>query len=148
MPTAAVAQSVRPVAAAASARADAYMAFHSVRTLSSRPGRTRCRAGREQAPPPLLDELGTAEGVAHRPAEDGGPLEVARRGDVEPGAYRLGHGVGVRSRPRWPRHLVGGPHVELALDALGVGVLGRVDPALGSGEVAGDVGDDALDHLR
>ena len=41
MATAASRHSGLRVPAAASARADAYMAFHSVRTLSSRPGRTR-----------------------------------------------------------------------------------------------------------
>ena len=85
MPTAAVAQSVRPVAAAASASADAYMAFHSRQDLVVEAGSDPLRRGRQQAPPALLDEVGTAEGVAHRTAKDGGPLEVARRGDVEPG---------------------------------------------------------------
>ena len=43
---------------------------------------------------------------------------------------------------------VGGPDVEAALHPLRVGVLGRVDPAAGPGQVPGHVVDDPRGHVE
>ena len=68
-----------PVAAAASASAEAYMAFHSVSTLSSSPGRTRADRASNSRPRPASTGLGPVERGTDRPAQDGSSLEVARR---------------------------------------------------------------------
>ena len=79
MATAASRQSGLRVPAAASARAEPYMAFHSVRTLSSRPGRTRpARASARMARPASTTSL-PVRGSAHRTAQDGAALEVPVR---------------------------------------------------------------------
>ena len=51
------------------------------------------------------------------------------------------------SSPSSARHLVERPHVELALHALGVGVLGRVEAAVGVAQVAQHVGDGLVEDL-
>ena len=91
MATAASAQASSPVAAAASASAEPYMAFHSVRTLSSSPGLTRVGPGRQQDLPARLDEGITPEGGADRSAQDGAALEVPLGRHPEPVDQRLGH---------------------------------------------------------
>ena len=60
------------------------------------------------------------------------------------------HQAATRRRParrRAPRQLVGGPHVEPALLALGVGVLGGEEAAVGVAQVAQHVADGLVEHL-
>ena len=91
------------------------MAFHSVSTLSSRPGRTRRRRADQEQDRARLDASAPTSGAPTGRSQDGGPLEVPRRGDAEPRA----HG----RRPPRPApaasdgrgHLVGRPDVEPAL---------------------------------
>ncbi len=124
------------------------MAFHSVSTLSSRAGRGRRGSGGEQPAAPGLHRGVADERRAGRPAQDRAALPVA----ALPHAEEFGHGVdhgrvaGTALGDR-PGHLVRGPHVEAALVAVGVGVLGRVHPPLGGRQVAVDVPDDLVhDH--
>src|SRR5207248_8140218 len=88
----------------------------------------------EERGPRLLD-LGRSDEIApQRPDEDVGALPVAGVGHAVP----LGRGqAGVAD----PVHLALRPDVELALHALGVSVLGRVEGAVLGGQVAPDVGD-------
>ena len=86
------------------------------------------RAHLVEAPAPLVEALGRAR-AAHR---DVGALEVAAVGGPEPGD-RL---VGVRLVPERRAQLVHAPDVELALDALRVGVERREEAALGRAHLA------------
>ncbi len=75
------------------------------------------------------------------PIEDVRPLEVSFRR----GAVPVDGGGGTAAEHL--AHLVDRPHVELALDALAVGVLGREPPAVGVLEVAAHVVDRLGQHL-
>ena len=76
MATAASAHAWLPVAAAASATADPYMAFHSVRTLSSSPGLTRVARDASRICRPDSTSGSPRRGRTDRPAEDGAAFEV------------------------------------------------------------------------
>ena len=139
---AAAIQSSRSNTNAASASAPRNSAFQPRRTLSSSPGRTR-RARFEQPGQgaldgrrPLLVAVHDVEDVATESRVR--ILEVALLGD----AVEAHHLVGVVTTHL--AELVDRPAVELALDALRVGVLGREEAALGVAEVAQHVGDDLL----
>src|SRR5207248_8343558 len=87
-------------------------------------------AGGEQCLAGPLDRLRTDQVAAHGPVEDRVALEVAAGRDAPPlgGRGRIG--------PEELLDLVDAPHVEPALLAFRVGVLGRRDAALGLAQVA------------
>ena len=121
---------------------DGISAFHSVRHLSSRPGRTRRSRAASRAPATGL-HLGRCGTRSPRWWRRSG-CERPRSCPPAVTSYQAGHVVG---RPTAEPDLVGRPHVEAALDALGVGVLGRGEAAAGLGQVAQHVGDGLLHHL-
>jgi hypothetical protein len=92
----------------------------------------------EQCPAGGLDLGRAGEVAADRAGEDVAALEVAGAGDAVPVDGDLAADL---------EDLVQVPDVELPLDALGVGVLGRAPAAAGGGEVAEDVVDGLLEHL-
>ena len=91
--------------------------------MSSSPGQTRCAAHLVEARAPVVEPLRGA-GAAHG---DVGALEVAAVGGAEPGDRLVGVGLAGQRRAQ----LVDAPDVELALDALRVGVERGVEAALG-----------------
>ena len=118
MPTAA-----SPVPATGGGRrlgqAEPNMAFHSVRTLSSSPGRTRFRRASKSRRRASSTSAGRRRGASERAPQDGPALEVAGVGHAVPvGRHRAELGAGGLD------DLVRGPDVEAPLLALGVGVLG------------------------
>ena len=148
MATAASAQAESPVAAAASATAEPYMAFHSVRILSSSPGLTRVArdANRICRPDSTMPSPRRAAPTGRRrmllPSKF--PSGVTPNQSISASAIAASAAVGpVDPFGDGGGHLFRGPDVEPALDTLGVGVLGRVHAALGGGQVPADVGDDA-----
>ena len=151
MATAACFQSVRWNAVAASARAHRKSAFHSVRILSSRPGRGRRWRASKSSRRGVLDQVRSREIAAvFEPVGDRAPLEVAAGRDAEP----LEHGAHVLARPpvEGGADLGRRPRVEQALVTVPVlvgrvGVLRRVEPAIGMAQVAQDVLDRLLDDL-
>ena len=74
--------------------------------------------------------------------QDGHALEIALVGDAEIVGYDLG-GVAAESA----NNLLGSPDEELAFHALAVGVLGRVESAVGVAHLAQDVVQNALSDL-
>ena len=115
----------RSSTAPASASAEIISAFQAVRRLSSSPGRTRSVA--RAAAASALISASRRSGLRRR----------AHRGCSRPRSCRaLGHAevrdrlVG-EARAEHGAQLVERPHVELALDALGVGVQRRAEAALG-----------------
>ena len=116
-----------------------------MRTLSSSPGRIRSTAGRRTgAAGPDSTEGVAPEGSPDRAAQDGGALEVALGAHPEPVDHRFGH----RRVVDGADDLVGRPDVEPPLDALGVGVLGRVHASGRRGQVPAHVADDAVHHVE
>ena len=91
---------------------------------------------------PLRPRAG-APGSTEGAPQDGAPFEVARLGDPVPV-----DGEGGALGPHGGGHLVGSPHVEAALLPLGVGVLGRVQPSTGGGQLGEHVADGLLDDLE
>ena len=141
-------QSSRSSASAASASERRKSAFHPSSTLSSSPGRTRCSRRGEQ--------LGSDAGPPRRAS----PRSGRRRGGCCPrkpvcGSSKLPRGGDAEVRGRAPAasspqtsasSSSRRPQVELALDALGVGVLGGEEAAVGVAQVAQHVVDRLLDH--
>ena len=100
----------------------------------------------EQGPAGRLHLVGPDQVAPHRPVQDVGPLEVAGRGHSPPGRGGIGGlraGRVLHHRPQFGLR----PDVELALDALGVGVLGRVEASVGVAQVPQHVADRLVDHL-
>ena len=85
-----------PRAAPASARAATAMAFHSVSTLSSRPGRTRASRRAKSACRPRSTSGGRRNSIVKGTAQDVAAFPVARLGGAVPGH---------RSRPGYLEHL-------------------------------------------
>ena len=114
--------------------------------MSSRPGRDALGAGGEQRGAGGVEAGGRGRGGAVGQVEDVLALEVARLGDAVVGEDRVGverGGLGVgpagadrRGTLQHRPHLVRRPDVELALLALRVGVVGRVEAALGPAHLA------------
>ena len=87
MATAASVQAAFPVAAAASATAEPYMAFHSVRTLSSRPGRTLWPRASSRSCRPSSTEASPRSGAPTGRRRMVLPSKLPGGGDPEPGAH-------------------------------------------------------------
>ena len=119
------------------------MAFHSVRTLSSRPGWTRVARASKSRRRASSTSGGRARGAPSGRRRMLRPSKFPRVGDPVPFG---GHG----SQPRAHRggHLGRGPHVEATLLALGVGVLGGAQPAPRGAELGEHVADGLLDDLE
>ena len=103
-------------------------AFHEVSRLSSSPGRTRPDRALEQ---PRADLLSAARARAARLEHVRAVLEVAVLGHAEVRDRGLGE-LGSEHLAQ----LVERPHVELSLDALGVGVERRAEATLGTAHLA------------
>ncbi len=142
MAIAASSQSVRPVAAAARAKRVEHQAVPLGQHLVVEAGPDATLTRLEEAPPRLLDLGRPLEITAHRTVEDVRTLEVARLRDAVP-LDRPGREVGAEH----VFDLLDSPYVEAALLALGVGVLGRREAALGLAQIAQHIGDRLVEHL-
>ena len=106
------------------------------------PGRTRPARAANRSRRAASTSAGRSSGRARGPAQDGATLEVPLRRDPVP----LG-GHGGPRRPEDLGQLGRGPQVEAALLALGVGVLGRVQPPVRRRQRAEHVGHGLLHDL-
>ena len=111
----------------------------------SSPGRTRSSRRSKSAPSALRDSGRPGRGAVHGVEDVAGVpgvriREVAAGGHAEEPDHRVGVGAAHLA------DLVEAPQVELALDPLGVGVLGREEAPLLVTQVPLDVGDGLLDH--
>ncbi len=118
------------------------MAFHSVSTLSSSPGRIRRAPRLEQRRPRFFDGGRPQQLAPLWAVEDVAALEVAFGPHAPPLRCHPGE-----LRPEALVQLVLVPEVETPLLPLRVGILRRGQAAPGQPEVAQHVGDDLVEHL-
>ena len=104
-------------------------AFQAVSRLSSRPGHTRCARTSYRRPPRALEQVRVDR---RRPAT----CRMLRPSKFGPRSTPQCASIGVGVVPEQLAQLRLGPHVELALLALGVGVERGVEAALGAAHLA------------